>query len=494
MRLAIKFVSGVLLCQLLLLTYFAYWTLERERNLFDKDLLHDAIVLSNSLKSTISKYLEQGQLDKANGLLRTISTAEGEMSVELMTFDFFSKKFPRSIGDEGKASTIDILQSGNRVSFETNGTDAPEQRLVTANPITGNYALVIEQSLARREKYIVKTKSAICALVVVLSVFCGATVIILGLWFVGSPIEALVLWTRRIGTGTFDEGSPVQSRDELGHLSDAIANMCQNLKKAKEQVENEHSAHLKTLSQLRHSDRLTTVGKLASGLAHELGTPLNTIDGYTGMLLEGTISPEEVSETASIIRQQNRRMTKLIRSLLDFARQRTREKKPTELYEVFKDQMALLQPMAKKSSVVLELLPPTRHYVASVDGNQIAQVISNLVINAVDAVPTGGTVKVDFRSVKKVTPESELEYREGEYVQICVTDDGPGIDESIQSMIFDPFFTTKDVGKGTGLGLSIVHGIVNNHDGWMELESKKGEGSTFSLYLPLLEEKCREDC
>jgi signal transduction histidine kinase len=224
------------------------------------------------------------------------------------------------------------------------------------------------------------------------------------------------------------------------------------------------------LKQLRHADRLTTVGRLAAGLAHELGTPLNIVSGKASLISAGRVEGENLKTSAHAIEQQADRMAALVRQLLDFARKGGAARQKTNIRLLSLETANLLRPLANNSGVAIHCEGDDVE--CSINRAEMLQVLSNLVTNAIHAMPHGG----------RVTLTSTLE---GGAVVLRVKDEGEGIEAHILPRIFDPFFTTKEVGAGTGLGLSVAHGIVADHGGTIEVESEHGHGATFTLTLPL---------
>jgi signal transduction histidine kinase len=235
------------------------------------------------------------------------------------------------------------------------------------------------------------------------------------------------------------------------------------------------------LDQLRHAERLNTVGKLASGIAHELGTPLNVIAGRAHLIATGRLDPAAIERSANVIAEQSGRMAVLVRQLLTFARRSAIETAPVELLALARETIELLDPIAKPKQVTLRVEGDP--IVARANRAEIAQVITNLVGNAIDAMPRGGTVTVTTRTEHAHLPEVPG-VGPREWASIEVRDDGMGIAAAVLPRIFDPFFTTKGIGEGTGLGLAIVFGIVRDHGGAIRVESRVGEGATFRVHLP----------
>jgi signal transduction histidine kinase len=305
----------------------------------------------------------------------------------------------------------------------------------------------------------------------------------LGILFVGRPMKRLVEKARRIGEGDLSGPLVFHQRDEIGELAHEMNQMCDRLSRAQHRIEEETAKRLATAEQLRHADRLTTVGKLASGLAHELGTPLNVVSGRAKMIARGQVSGAEAIENGAIIAEQCDRMAHIIRQLLGFARRRQPHRSPTELGELARQTLGLLAPIAQKSRVTLTLNPPEGPVNAAVDAALVQQALTNLVVNAMQSMKQGGRVTVELGRTR-ATPPPDLGGESAEYVFVHVEDEGSGIAPEHLPHIFEPFFTTKDVGEGTGLGLSVTFGIVRDHGGWIAVESALSRGSRFSMYLP----------
>jgi two-component system, NtrC family, sensor kinase len=318
-----------------------------------------------------------------------------------------------------------------------------------------------------------------------LVVVCALAALAVGRRVVGGPVEALMEKARRIGAGDFSGPLALRRQDELGELGSEIDRMAQRLAAAREQLEAETEARVSAIEQLRHADRLTTVGMLASGIAHELGTPLNVVSARATMIAKGELSdPGEVAESAAIIREQSQRMAAIVRQLLGFARSRAAEKEELDLCELTRRTLALLDPLAEQRGVVVRLQADETSLPVRAAAGQIQQALTNLVMNAIDVTRSGGVVEVEVGPARPSRAPAASPAR-ARWARIAVDDHGPGIPDEVRARIFDPFFTTKPVGTGTGLGLSVAWGIVEDHRGFIEVESERGRGSRFSLWLPL---------
>jgi len=223
--------------------------------------------------------------------------------------------------------------------------------------------------------------------------------------------------------------------------------------------------------QLRQAERLAELGTLASGMAHEIGTPMNVILGRAEYLHQRTTDEVMKKGLATIVAQVER-ITKVMNQLLAFARRRAPERRLVDLRAIVDDSLEMFQERIAQSRIAVDkVIAPSLPAVLA-DGDQLMQVLINLVMNSLHAMPEGGRLKLNL-------------IREGNQVRLDVADTGHGMAEEIRTKVFSPFFTTKEFGKGTGLGLTVVKGIIEEHGGTISVESAVGEGTTFTIRLPL---------
>lgn len=225
-----------------------------------------------------------------------------------------------------------------------------------------------------------------------------------------------------------------------------------------------------TQDQLRRTERLAELGTLASGMAHEIGTPMNVILGRAEYLMRRT-QEETTKKGLETIIAQVERITKIMNQLLTFARRRPAERRPIQLKQVVEDGLEVLHERLVRHRIQVEVSLGNTLPMVLADPDQMSQVLLNLFINAIQAMPQGGTLRVG------------LEPGEGA-VKLIIADTGVGIPKDALPRIFDPFFTTKEAGQGTGLGLTVVHNILQEHGGSIAVESELGRGTTFTLTLP----------
>jgi signal transduction histidine kinase len=459
----------------------------REVALFRSDRVRDHQLVGLALGAAFAALWRSEGEGRARQMLDQASAREDKLAIRWVSADPFGP--PRAGAPAGEAvtqiATGDDGQPVRRTYVPItlgNPERVPQARLIAAaGPPTGG--LLITESLAGERSYVQATVIDTVLTTAFLAVVSAAVSAALGAWFVGRPVHLLADKARRVGQGDFSGPLRLRQRDELAELATEMNAMCDRLVEANEHRAAEALARMAAQDQLRHADRLMTVGKLASGIAHELGTPLNVVGARAGMIADGETTPDESLAYARIIVEACDQMTKIIRQLLDFARPRGPERTTEDVVRVAARTLALLEPIAAKKGVALALRGGGAPVTAELDAGQIQQVFTNLVVNAVQATDRG-TVEVVVERERAMAP-GDLGGAETECVSVRVRDEGSGIAPEHLPHVFEPFFTTKDVGQGTGLGLSVAYGIVREHRGWMEVQSTVGRGSEFIVYLPV---------
>jgi signal transduction histidine kinase len=256
--------------------------------------------------------------------------------------------------------------------------------------------------------------------------------------------------------------------------------MCAELEASRQRLKAETERRLAALDELRHAERLATVGRLASGIAHELGTPLNVVGARAKIIMSERLARSEMADNGRIILEQAERISRLVQQLLNYARKRQLQSEAAEVTTLAAEALELLRPVADGAGVELELIDEAEGARPEVDRVLLQQVFLNLAMNAIQAMPAGGRLQVQLRRCAPPNRDGA-----GESLAVTFRDQGEGIPEADKHRLFEPFFTTRQSGEGTGLGLSICQGIVEDHGGWIDVQSETGRGSTFTIYLPL---------
>ena len=285
-----------------------------------------------------------------------------------------------------------------------------------------------------------------------------------------------------------------QAKDKVTNILDELKRFNEELERRvtqrTEQLQQANAALVRDIeqrkkleNQLVQAQKMESVGTLAGGIAHDFNNLLNIIQGYAFILRGQCEQNKEMEESLVAINDTVQRGSALVHQLLALGRRNGIELKRVDINTLVERLIVLIRETFPKTIEVDHILETDLPLIAG-DKNQIEQALLNLTVNARDAMANRGTLTFKTRSVSGATLQHLGENLEGQYVCIEVTDTGVGMDEKVRTRIFEPFFTTKDKGRGTGLGLSVVYGIVRNHDGFIDVESKPMAGTSFRLYFP----------
>lgn len=482
MRLTTKLVVALLAGVLLLLVLDGYLSVVRLIHLFQTDMERDARGVALSLRGVLAELVEEGQEDRVREFIEEVNRYAETIEVRWSSPDSLPEPWVRTERAGGAAA--DSMGAGVRALWLRDGESALHTYAAVRSR-SGKLLGVLEiiESRAALNRYARSTVLRRVALVLVLLLVSSGVMVLLGVTIVGRPLGKLIEGTRRIGAGDLNAKVHLAGHDELDELARAMNTMVDRLRASRDDLQAESTRRIVAIEQLRHADKLRTVGRLASGIAHELGTPLNVVSGRATMIEEGGLTLEEQAESARVIRAQANRMARIVRQLLDFARRPRAERTPIELHECTTQIHRLLEPLAgrKRLSLVFDGTGDSPWIVA--DRSQIEQVLTNLVMNAIQASSQGGRVEIVVGR-EAAEPPSDHGGPPGTYPFLRVLDQGTGIPAEAILHLFEPFFTTKDVGEGTGLGLSVVYSIVQEHGGWITVKNRPEGGAEFTVYFP----------
>ena len=297
------------------------------------------------------------------------------------------------------------------------------------------------------------------------------------------PISQLMDSIKNMAKGNLNTRIELKRKDELSDLARAFNQMTVDLKEAQERIIRQAESKLELERSLRQSEKLATIGQLSSGLAHEIGTPLNIISGRVELLRKKFEDKNELRKNLDIIVQQAERITKIIQQLLGFVREKSPQQTPINISTILENMLDFLDHQIQKQDVLVSKDLKDNLPLVKGDSDQLQQVFSNLILNAIQSMPDGGKLRLSASS--RWCSREGIEDGQRQYLEICVEDTGMGMEQEVLQNLFNPFYTTKD--KGTGLGLTVSIGIVQDHEGWIDVESEAGEGSLFKVYLPVTE-------
>ena len=475
-----------------------------------------AVLKGGPLETAASLYATGGQV-----LRVVVVDAAG-----VLLADTDGREVGRPVGDPDVRRAI--AERRRVVRFDRAGglfNDADE--LYVAGPIVGLGKVIggarVALSLRGVQESLVRARSLIALYAVVDS----ALLILFGGFLltrrVVTPVRRLADTTRRIAQGSFTEYAPVHSTNELGELAASFNVMIDSLNEHRRRLEEQVASTERANQELRRaqmevirSEKLASVGRLAAGVAHEIGNPLGAILGYVDILEKGS-DGDETADCLRRIENETRRIQRIITDLLGFSRPAPVEVAPADLNAVVRDAADLLRPQQAFRGLDLVLELTAAAPVVLLDRNLMAQVVINLAMNAADAMPeradgrrgrmsigtrisrfAGGPAPVEMGPRRRSEDPPEVDYshlrqapqrprlRRGERVaQLVVSDTGEGIHAEDLGRIFDPFFTTKPPGRGTGLGLAICLRIVESFGGEIEVDSTPGAGTSVTISMRL---------
>lgn len=396
------------------------------------------------------------------------------------------------VGKEGWLEVIVPLHSGTRV---VGGI-----RVVSTLDEAQSYLS------KKKDRAVILTFSSILVILITLTVLFGK--------LVGDPIQKLVEAMSRAEKGDLEAEADIQSEDELGKLGRNFNRMLKTIRETHEQnvqllrqvnqfneeltrkieaatselaKRNEelrllNEALFESQRQLSQSEKLAAVGQVTAAMAHQIGTPLNSISGYIQLILQdGNLQPKD-QDRLKIIESQLDRLADSVKNLLSSTRPPKPQLRTLDVNEVLEELIHLSEPwfLARNVRFSITLSPNLPPLLG--DPTHLQTLFLNLITNALDAMPQGGVLTIKTRQVPP-----PLSSEDGKWLEISITDTGIGITEELKKRIFDPFFTTKKMGEGTGLGLPICEKIIKEHSGKIDLESEVGKGSTFSIFIPVFE-------
>jgi signal transduction histidine kinase len=481
MKLARKLTAALVIGIVVVMASYAYFQIRQEVVLSKADFQRAQRVALAWLGTMEAVWEHEGPA-RAHELAALAAHRARDIALRILTLDSAVSE------NELSAEERRILAGGQVV--RRNRTDAAgngQREIYVLLAVPGNDPTVVEyiEPTGDEQTFISMSHLAIGMATLAVVAVCGLIATGLQYSLVGRPLRLLRDKARRAGAGDFSHPLLLSQNDEIGDLARDINAMCEHIATGQRQLAEETAARIAALEQLRHTDRLATVGRLAAGVAHELGTPLNVVSARAELIAANEPTRSDVAGHARIIAEQADRMTNIIHQFLDFSRRGSAQLSVTDLRHVIVRTLDLLSSVADRSHVVVRYNAPSVPLLARVDPNQIQQALTNVLLNGIQSMRKGGELQVRAESVRVQAPEAANRSERSVHV-VEVADVGCGIPSNQIVHIFEPFFTTKLVGEGTGLGLAVAHGIITEHGGWIAVDSEVGRGTRFSIFLPQL--------
>lgn len=489
MRIGLKLTVALVLPLVALTLFLGYLFEIRSREFLREELAREGRAISRVVQLASEDYLRDRQVKDLRQLADRVSGYERVLGVRLFDAAGALTYQPPGLEPYPFQQWDDVRRAmTERRTVEMRRQIGPESAVGFIVPLFNRRGtLVGAVQVLQLESYIAEdaraTRRFVLQLTGAMALATLVIVLIVARFSIGVPISRLVRSFREVGARDVPSRVPVHGDDELARLSREFNGMCERLECTLDNLRREQEQRRHVEAELRNAERLAGLGRLAAGLAHEIGTPLNVILGRAESLQRTSVGHEGAERSLGIIVSQSERIARIVRDMLDFARMKPRRHRPTNVRDAIVSALDLVESRAEAQGARIDVEAPEDLPELMADPDQLQQVFLNLAANALDAMPGGGQLRV----VAAVAAATNPEHGGGpkSCVAISFSDSGAGIAPANLPHVFDPFFTTKDAGRGTGLGLSVAYGIIEEHGGWFDVCSELDSGTTFQVYLPL---------
>lgn len=345
----------------------------------------------------------------------------------------------------------------------------------------------MREEIKNKRNILINRSRSMISITIALGFILSITVFIVLIRGITVPVNSLITGIQKIASGDFSQRVDVTTKDEIGFMAKAFNDMTEklsNMNKEKDRLlhtlqgfNEELEKKVKdateklrlTQENMVRAETLAAIGTLAAGVSHEISTPLNTIIGFIQLTISEMDDANPIKGDMRVIEQEAMRCKKIVQGLLNFAKPQKHEERLTDINNIINETLLLIEYQPSMKKIVIKKDMDGKLVLIEADHLQLKQVFLNIILNAVQAMPEGGELKIMTRNVN-------------EGVEAVISDTGTGIPEEDRKKIFQPFYTTKK--DGTGLGLSISYGIIKEHGGEIYVESDSGRGSTFRIFLP----------
>ncbi len=471
------FILPALLLLLIGDTYFVY---KSYKIVFERELEETADSEFKLLKKTIfgsSDFLNQLTQKKTLLLLK-----DSNLYAEVI---FSTEKLRKQLNEVQlrRLKKRQVLYSHD-MSFLDNNNKHDSFFILYHKGLKKSYVLHLAQDIKRLNQIL--RQNLINGLIQALGLFVLflVTAYYVGIKYIALPLEGIKNHLYLISEGNFSSRKILKANTEMYDISQLINLLASELRIYEANLLESYDEKINLLEKFRHQDRLKSVGQMAAGVAHEMGTPLNVVSGRASLIISDS-KEESIISSAKIIKDESKRMTKIIQGMLDLSRKRKDLVTKCSVQNVVKSVIGFMNFDAKKQSITIKSEINSVSDLISIGEMAFQQVLINIIKNALHACSEKGEISICLMTPATLT-QILLKNKKNaiDYIGLSINDNGKGICPKVQSSIFDPFFTTKDVGSGTGLGLSICHGIISEAGGFIEVDSTQNVGTVFYVILP----------
>ncbi len=500
MRIATKLTLLLLIAVAVVMAGFGYIRAGQERQRLIAELQQEVLVLANSIRLTVEHALRDRRPQDIQELLTEV-VGEPNPVDRIRIFDRTLEDISSAMSDTAATTLVpqaeleEVLKSGKPIVRYLDVPSRPATYAILPLKTKGGATigvLEVVQVAKRGQRQIQEATRDQMLRLSLLSLTIALVIWLMVRISIRRPIAQLVQAALTFGRGDLSQRIHIQRRDEIGQLASAFNRMAEDLQAAHGEIMAGTQARLELERQVQQAQKLAAVGRLASEVAHEIGTPLNIISGRAEMVQKGLQAVQGLLPDVATILRQVERITGILRQLLEYARPRRPAIRPIPAGPIFTRTAELLEPLARQRQVSVRIHVPEGLPPLLADPDQLQQVLLNLVTNALDATPGGGQVRLaaseDGRGLPAETGDARPRVSRGQpeepYLSLVVADTGSGMPRQRLEQIFEPFFSTKEREGGTGLGLPIVVDIVLAHRGAIEVRSAEGAGTMVLLRWP----------
>jgi len=488
MRISTRLTLSLMSIALMIFIGYGLFHLSLERRDLTQSISLQTRLLGKSLQIAIENAMRDKQLADIEELLRGLEQIEPELKIRV--YDRQGKAFPDAIGNAYASD----FQERLHVALKDDEDDqffypaADPEYITLLLPLQtsqgkrlGILVFVRDLHEMRRDLEVTRRNLAVSTMVFILlaAPLCTLTCLI----YVGWPLQRLTDGMKQICDGNFSPLPLLKNQDEIGVLLHTFNTMAAELANARQKLKEEAQSRRLLQAALQEADKLITIGQLSAGLAHEIGSPLQILQGRGEQLLLCADQPQEVMRHARILASQTERITRIVQQLLEFTRRRPPHFARIDLCEFVQAVFNLLEYEAHKKQVELSLEAANDLPLIDADSDGIQQIVLNLMTNALSATAAGGRIKVTIEPYQ--AGPNPAHGKVVKAVQLMVQDNGCGMPEETLEHLFDPFFTTRHEQGGVGLGLAVVRSLVTAHHGSIKADSTLGFGSVITVILPV---------